>query len=301
MRALLLGIQLFLLAAVPAVAGPGERGEIDAAAMQLSTYQSGTLPVERPVLAALATMERHGTPAEVSLLRDVQTHENRVLANLAERAIQAIRTRQRETQRRSFSATLPGDARLNAAVRQWRSKGLGPTEASCAAYAIAVLGDAALDPHQPDRNLTARELEDRGDIQAALRIHADQAASGQEAGTTALRAYGIDSERLILGLLHSRAAAEPEALETLVRGGESLTVRVLAERVKRPAGSDQATAADALGRMLLTELRRSPLPKADQELARRTLRKAAQRALPEVRVIVREALAQADTTADDRP
>ncbi|MFK7931478.1 MAG: hypothetical protein AB8H79_25085 [Myxococcota bacterium] len=308
MRAFLVGIGVALIASVPALAGPEDSAnavqpadQVDTAAVSLSAYNEGTLPVERPVLAALATLERHGTPAEVSLLQHLQEHENKVLANLAGRAIDAIRTRQRDDQRSEFSRSLTRESRKGTAIRRWRNAGLGPTEAACAAYADAVLGpDAMHSPVDPAQATpSAREFEDRGQVRQALRIHAQRAAAGNESGATALLAYGVDSERLLLGMLHSGWAIEPEALETLVRGGENLTVRVLAERVKRPLGSDQATAADALGRMLSAELRRSPLADADRDLATRTLRKAASVAHPEVRVIVREALAQAD--APDRP
>jgi len=293
-----------LFSSASALAEPNRsasKAQVDSAAVALSTYNEGTLPVERPVLSALATLERHGTPAEVSLLKHLQQHENKVLANLAGRAIDAIRTRQRDDQRSEFSRSLTQESPTGNAVRRWRNAGLGPTEAACAAYADAVLGSEPVHPDVDvvDDALSARELEDRGHVRQALRIHALRAAAGHESGTTALLAYGVDSERLLLGMLHTGSALEPEALETLVRGGENLTVRVLAERVKRPIGSEQATAADALGRMLSAELRRAPLADADRDLATRSLRKAASIAHPEVRVIVREALAQAD--APERP
>lgn len=287
------------------------------AARTLSAYTPGRMPVERPVLEALATLEVYGEPQDVALLRDVLSHESDLLGRLARGAIGTIRERQRRAQRQAFADALQaGSGAQLQAEATWRARGLGPTEAWCAAYADRVLGDQALpltarsdaDPVRllargearaavaalaPDvpAETTIRAFEDAGEVQAALQIHARLAAAGDPTSEQALQDYGIEVERLMLGLLHRDRVHEPETLETLVRRGKGLTVRVLAERVvDPPSASDQATAADALGRMLRTEARPDPLPRAERERIRAALLAASYRATPAVRPIVREAL-----------
>jgi len=295
------------------------------AARVLSVHAPGELPATRSVLGALAVLQVKGGPAEVALLRDVLAHEDPLLADLARRGIADIRTRQRTAQRQAFARSLshPSPQARAANVRRiarWRASGLGPTEARCAAYADRVLGSeplpAALPVHDDpqelldqgraraalgvlDRDPTGsdalriRAHEDAGDVRGAIRLHAHRAAAGDAKSITALEGYGIEVERLVLGLLHSDRIHEPEALETLVRSGQGLTVSVLAERVMDPPSrSDQATAADALGRMLHTR-RPAPLPRAERERIRRTLWTASQHADPEVSDIARDALLDA--------
>jgi hypothetical protein len=108
-------------------------------------------------------------------------------------------------------------------------------------------------------------------------MYATLAAAGDERAKAALDGYGIDTERLLLGLIALPALSEDaqatpaEVLEVLVRHGEELTVTVLAERTQGPAASDRATAADALARMLEGSARPHPLGVALQHDARRAL------------------------------
>ncbi len=295
---------------------------VDQAARLLSVHPPGQMPANPSVLGAIATLQVRGTPADIAVLRDVLAQEEPLLANLAGRAIADIRARQRASQREAFATDLHRvDARQADAIQRaesaWRARGLGPTEARCAAYADRILGDVpAIQglslPDDPERLLergearaavgaltadttpaiAVRAYEDAGDVRSAIRVHALAAVGGDPAATEALESYGIEVERLVLGMLHTDRVHEPEALETLVRKGRGLTVSVLAERVIHPTSqSDLATAADALGRMLHTQLRPDPLPRADRERIRRTLWTASQRGDPALRSIAREALA----------
>lgn len=294
-----------------------------AAARVLSAYVPGRMPVEGPALRAIADLDVYGEPEDIAVLRHVLDHESDVLARMAKDAIGRIRARQRVRQRDAFKAGLSTpDPTLNRALtraeRWWMAGGLGPTEAWCAAYADVILGEAGDEPSLPsilpddpkillargeaasalaatdgstDAQTRVRAFEDAGRVRGAIRIHAEQAASGDAEAIEALESYGIEVERLVLGLLHQDQNRESETLETLVRSGRGLTVRVLAERVvDPPSASDQVTAADALGRMLHTQARRDPLPRADRERIRTALRTASFRAAPAVRPIVREAL-----------
>lgn len=321
MRPGMLALMAFLLGSAPqALAGGApDRPEVvtvddvGGAAALLSRFAPGRMSLEEPVFRALHVLTESGTPSEVSLLGDVARHEQDVIANLARSAIVRIRERQREAQREAWAAPTPST--LREAHRAWRSKGLGPTEASCAAYAETVLGNrpllhesveghpelllaegkaraaiAALTPEDPVL-LAARAHEEAGDVAGALRVLARRAVTGDEEATAALDAYGLDTERLLLGLPHTDEVDDSAALELLVRRGSHLTVQVLAERSKRPSASEQAISADALGRMLIPALRSSPLASRDRELARKTLRRVAMAGAPPVRPIALEALA----------
>jgi hypothetical protein len=316
---------LTLLGTAAGAEAPGDHADsavdwdTDGAAQVLSRYPSGHTPVEAQVLRALSTLEVRGTRRDVSLLRHIAANEQPILAAAARRAIAAVRARQRDAQRVAFAGELPGPVDLDAEARAWRAKGLGPAEASCAAYAHAIVGDpapsgrtpvdgdperlladgqavaavAALDP-AADPSLAARAYEEAGQVRRALRIYAENAVAGDDAAVAALEDYGVDIERLFLGLLRTGQIDDAQALETLVRRGDGWTVRVLAERVKAPAASEQATAADALGRMLIVDLRTQPLRRRAQELARKTLREAAAEGAAPVRPIAAEALRIAD-------
>lgn len=327
MRPVWFGLLVTLLGAHAGAGAPEGRAQPaepvvlapDSAAVVLSRYPPGHMPVEAAVIRAISSLEVRGSRRDVSLLRHIAAHEQPVLATAARRAIAAVRTRQRHAQRVAFADDLRAPIDMAAMIRTWRREGLGPAEAACAAYAHTIVGDAPTadgpsidgDPERlladgkasaavaaldadADPQLAARAFEEAGQIRRALRIHAERAVAGDDDALATLEDYGVDTERLFLGLLRSGEVDDAQALETLVRRGDGWTVRVLAERVKAPAASEQATAADALGRMLIVDLRTRPLQRGARELARKTLREAAMRGAPPVRPIAAEALRVAD-------
>jgi hypothetical protein len=321
-----LRIVLVLSTLLPAIAAASPRGSGDGgppaamatsdterAARLLSRYPAGRMPVDPQVLRAIGTLDVGGDRRDVPVLRSIVEREQPVLARLARHAIGSIRDRQRAAQRSAFD---PDPAAIARAVRAWRDTDLGPAEAACAAYADALLGPAgptrpqaigadpeallergraaeavAFLPTSGDLPLAVRTHEEAGDVPGALRRLARAAAGGDGWALAHLEAYDIDVERLLLGLPHVDEVDGTRTLDTLVRRGGGLTIRVLAERFKFSSGSEQATAADALGRMLLVAHREAPLPRAERQLARQALADAAQTALPPVRPIALEALA----------
>lgn len=299
---------------------------------QLSRYAPGQMPVDPTVINALDQFRADGDPGDVALLRSIARHERSEIADFATRAIAGIRSRQRDDQRDVFARDLPDWPELAAAGTAWQKLGLGEEEAACVAYAHLVLGaqPKAIKP-QPvsggaaeylangsprmallstvgstpaDGLLKAQAHEDLGDLPGALRTYAVLAAAGVPEARQALDGYGIDVERLMLGLLVSARAgeslmpevtdshAEAEVLEMLVRHGGNLTVAVLAERTRNATISEGATAADALARMLDPHFRAEPLPVGVDGEAWRALRLASRSASAPVAEIAQDALAQ---------
>jgi hypothetical protein len=326
-RSLLLALLLPSVAfAAPAAAPAPVKGAIapaiDAAVALLSRYPAGMVPVDPGVMAAILLLGEQGSRDEVSLLRNLVENERDEIRDAAARAIADIRGRQRQSQRAEYAETLPGLPALEEAAQPFLDRGLGHHEALCAAYASFVLGGletittsgsgsgdperllAAGRPHKAlsaamqedskqSRLLAARAREDLGDVAGAVKSYAMLAAGGDADARQALDGFGVDAERLLLGMLSGRPAeghGEAEVLEVLVRHGGALTVSVLSERLDSPVASDRATATDALARMLDPDVRGDTLPMSAQRDARQALAAASQQGPEPVRELASEAL-----------
>ncbi len=311
----------WLLLTALVVTTPAMGGALDTAASALSRYPAGQVPVEVHVITAIATLGEQGGAAERPLLANLARHERSEIRAAAVSALNELRSRMREVQRQDFAATLPSWSDLASEVS---AGGESSSEGHlCAVYALRVMGNkrlAAPTPGagdvehllatgQPHRALAAAAgdqsteaqlqsalaLEEVGQVRAAVRAYAALAASGDVAAGNELNGFGVDTERLLLGLLELEEASpldrnEAQVLEVLVRSGEALTVEVLTERTQSATHSDRATAADALVRMLDENLRSRPLPTAGVQGVRRALRRVSSEGPLEIREIARAGL-----------
>lgn len=268
----------------------------------LSAYPAGGLPDTDEVRAAIERLGIDGDKAEVGLLRSVAEAEAPALRHAALEAIASIRSRSVEAQREAFARTLPDWPELASAPVSPVRRELGREEQACLAYADLLLesdpvvdpspraGDPAAylligqphralmaakaDPTVEGRRMEAKAREEVGDVPGALQQYAELASQGDSAAFAALDRYGVDAERLLLGMLASPQTAQASAvaiLDVLVAEGATLTVDVLAEQTRSPDTLVRLTAADALARMLEGSVRLEPLRDASRLKARQAL------------------------------
>lgn len=226
-------------------------------AVLLSRYEAGEVPATPEVLGAIDRIGAEGAPSDASLLASLVAHESEPTAGTARRALDALRARQRTDQRQRFAATqLPAPSSA------------GGESARCLAYAEALLGTSVPLAEEGGR-ARALALEDAGDVRGAVRQYAALAALGDGEARAELVGFGVDPERLLLGMLRlapdvGAPPTDAKTLDLLVRRGDRLTVAVLAERAAAPTASEAAFAVDALSRMLNPREREVPL-RADAE------------------------------------
>lgn len=293
---------------------------IEAAVELLSRYPMGQVPVEPATMGAIHTIADEGDRADVGVLRSLVEHERAEIRGAAMAAIEVVRARQRAGQRAAYAAGLPTEEELALASIAWRRLGLGKTSARAAAYATLVLGDerrsdpgpragdarrllatgqprkalaalAQTAPTAEDLALLATAREDAGDVRGALQAHTLLALTGAADSEAVLVAYGIAPETLYLGLLvmeRDGPVGDQEAplLEALVRRGGLPAAEVLSERMFTAGGSERASAADALIRML----DRSDLADSTRGRIREALVKAVEEGPPPVRDIAASGL-----------
>jgi hypothetical protein len=325
-------LALLLLSAILSVNGvawAGPRLDQHDAATLLSRYPAGAVPVDPTTITAIQVLGEDGTRQEISLLRNLAEHERDEVRAAAVAAISQIRSRQRSAQRESFARTIPDWADLAEPTETLQALGLGRDEAECAAYAERILGPGPLvlarppeqrakgdpeallaegrpalalavlagDPSPRARRLEATAWEDLGEPRGAIRQYGLLASQGDQEAHSTLDRYGIDPERLLLGMLvrpdlYVSAGTEAELLEVLVRKGGHLTVSVLAERGTHHSASDRAIATDALARMLDPPPSDAPLSPMARRLARQALVRASTDRVESIRAIALEALHQ---------
>ena len=274
----------------------------------LSRYAPGQMPRDPSVAQALHTLHEQGTRDEISLLRNLADNEHTEVAAPAMAAIGAIRDRQVLEQRDAFAATLPNWPDLNQHATPMRKRHqFGREEARCAAYAEIVLGErkvqvapvqgdpwellergkprkalgaATLLPTTAARLAEGRAREELGDISGALQEYAYLAASGNLEARARIDGFGVDYERVLLGILVNPESPLPreegEVLDVLVRTGGDLTVDVLAERARR-VDDTAVRAANALARMLDDGEREAAMAPSSRRFARRALAIVARR------------------------
>ena len=273
------------------------QASIEQAVQLLSRYPTGQIPLEDSAIDAIWQIAAEGGRAEISLLRSVAQYEGPELSETSIAAIQIIRDRQRSEQREAFARTLPNFVDLDHAALPFIAYGMGREEAYCAGYASLVLADYSPEdppwiPGDPemylalgnprkaiaaargDRSLVvAYAREELGDVNGALHDYAWMAADGVNDAHFALDGFGVDAERLLLGLLANPTLDDSRVLRTLVENGDELTVRVLTER-SRQDGSEAVSAVVALGGMLQ---RQRPLGPSSRHGARVALLRASRK------------------------
>ena len=307
---------LAMLASTPVWAADDEVR--DAVAL-LSRYPAGQVPVEAATMSAIELLGERGSRVDVGVLRSLAEHERSDVSARALAAIDKVRHRQREAQQLSFRAGLPTSRELEQASRPWRQVGMSVASSRVAAYASWVLGDEATgrpsvagdarrylatgrprkalaalaseSPSTEELRLLALAREDAGAPQQALQAYTLLALAGDAAAESVIAGYGVDSERLFLGLLVMERAGpvgdeEARLLEALVRSGGARSVDVLIERMFTAGGSERASAADTLIRML----GRSPLDKTLEDRIRAGLVRAVREGPAPVRDIAASGL-----------
>ncbi|MBT3224494.1 MAG: hypothetical protein HN348_35960, partial [Proteobacteria bacterium] len=122
-----------------------------------------------------------------------------------------------------------------------------------------------------DRSLiVAHAREELGDVHGALHDYVWMAVEGVDDAHGALDGFGVDAERLLLGLLADPTLDDGRGLTTLVEHGDELTVWVLTERSQQE-DSEAIEAIVALGNMLKRE---KPLRPSSRHEARVALHRA---------------------------
>jgi hypothetical protein len=294
--------------------------EVLGAVERLSRYPAGQVPVEPSTMGAITVIAEQGTRSEVGLLRSLVEQERKEVRDHAVRAIESLRQRQRQRQRARYVMELPSETELRRLARPWARSGLGPTSARAIAYATRILGEDPVSPPglgdgdarqllaagQPRRalsvlgaegqgqeelRLVARAREDAGDVRGALQAYTTGALAGDAEAEATLAEFGVEDEWLYLGLLIADVpgpVGEQDAplLEALVRLGGQPTVEVLSEQMFRGGGSERASAADALVR-LMEGPRTSPVTRDEIRSALSTARREGS---PPVREIAAAAL-----------
>ena len=301
-------------------AGPVSLSE---AATLISRYPAGQLAETDSVRDALHVIGKEGTRREIGLLQQVILLESHASQLLALHAVREIRTRQITQQRAAFRAAMSEWVQDHGTMNP--TNGAGPKEDECIAYAHWLVSQwptvvttpntgnarlmlqqgrtkaalsAVLDKEGHEaRMLEGQIREELGDVYGALAVYTNEFADGHLEAGQKLESYGVQPERLLLGLLSSDTrvqylADDTSIIETLVRQGGTLTVRVLAERTKHPVPSEQTVAVDALGRMLANTQRRVPLSNTGRRVAHEALLSASRHRLEPIRRIALEALNQ---------
>lgn len=299
-----------------------DHDDVAEAVKLLSRYPTGSVPVEDVTLNAVALLGANGTKGDVSLLANLVDHERPEIARAAKDAIRSVRERQVSGQRAQFATDLAAQPTTASKTPAKSSKTFGPKSSECAAYSDALVstpvapppvglrGDprellaegkpllalaaVADEPAQEAQLLEARALEELGDVKGAVATYAELAVDGNGEAREALAHYGVDAERLLLGMLlkpeNSLNANDAKVLSVLIRSGSGLTVEVLAERTLSPLQSDQLVAADALVQMLDGSGRSTPLSAASSKRARGALRALLKGTHAAVRALAAEAL-----------
>jgi hypothetical protein len=239
--------------------------QADQSAALLSRFPSGHVPATEPVMAAIAALGASGSREHLSLLSSLAEREEPEIQQAAQLAIAELNQRTVDTTRRIFSANnIPSDSAIDHWVRAHESElarpngsKLGREDSRMVAYAAIVLDGIknAQVPTADDDQAEAHARELQTDAIPALVHYARGAADGQQDSFDAIRAFGVDPERLLLGMSASPkselvARVEPTAVEVLVREGSAPTIAVLMERAQSGDTAEKVVALDALGRML---------------------------------------------------
>jgi len=320
-----IGICVILMCCPRAWATDEDQEAIEQSVRLLSHYPAGTLPVDPTVMLALHTLQRHANSSEISLLRQLAQTESNDIRAAARDAMTAIRSRQRAQRRVEFGNRLSDSSAVQGLHRQGHSQHARPEETACVEYAAHVIGswspkqsispkkghaqtllaDGRLRdalaavlarPGHDARMLEATILEDLGETHSAVRLYALEFGAGYADARVALEGFGVDPERLLLGLLGTLETPqliriEAEMLDTLVRQGNALTVSVLVERMeKHPTFSERATATDALARMLDPAIRKEPLSTTGTKRVKQALYRVSGQDFEPTRSIALEAL-----------
>ena len=191
---------LTLLVSTPSAAGP--QADVDEAAALLSRFEPGAMPRAVSVMGALSELGSFGSAEHLPLLNSLAAEEQEVIQTHARAAIERISQRERDHMRRRYQQ--PG----NEAVTDWLSRHepvgpegerLGRNERHMVAYTALVLaGDDR--PVDQDWRDNGEVLESQGHAQEAIQLYVTAALRGESDAYARLTAFGLDTERLMLGV-----------------------------------------------------------------------------------------------------
>jgi hypothetical protein len=243
-----------LLALSPSARASPQAGTDNAAAL-LSRFEPGAMPKATGVVSALNSLADFGSAEHLPLLNSLASEEQYAIQVHARAAIKLIAQRERQANRNSYQR--PGHKAVTVWLSQHEPVGpagerLGRNERHAVAYTALVLAESIGPSTLQWRDLGER-LELEGRHQEAIRLYVTAALRGEDEAFANLTAFGLDTERLMLGVytaLPSDHSAKPLLLSWLVREGGITAVRVFAERIGRSEAIERATTLDALSKMI---------------------------------------------------
>jgi hypothetical protein len=304
-RAFLL-LLLMLTSSTDAVAAGTTTGptatQVNQAASLLSRYPPGRVPLDGAVFDAIDLLSREGTAGDGVLLRSLAIDEPGPIGRAASQAADEVAERTGRASRLEYADRLPSDAAIDAwidshssALNQARPGPLGRSERQVVAYASLLLAGAS-SSSDDDPMESARAHERAGRPPSAVAAFAAAAALGEDGALSALAAYGVDAERLLLGMTSPAAgelglpALNPAAVAVLVEVGSVRTVAVLVERARSPDPAIRSVAVGTLGLLVAAQ----SLPPGATLAANQCIDAAASDTQPAVRRAAEAALARRD-------
>lgn len=235
----------------------------------ISRFPPGHLPDTDAVFEALDELAELGTADDAPLLRSVVEKEDGGVQRAALQALAAIEGRERAALREGFSNKIPGDREIDAwiaARAKSPSARLGHAEQQMVAYSALVLGEAiaqgapaALEPvaqsdlSQLREQASAAERTRKPALAVSLYVLA--MVSGDDQARQDLVEFGVDPDRLVLGMTSAAAPPEmprieAESVGVVVQGGQDETLAALLERARGSARIQRVMALDNLAGLL---------------------------------------------------
>ena len=246
-------LQLIIAVSTPALAGT--HTNVDDAAALLSRFEPGAMPRAVSVVGALHDLGSFGSAEHLPLLNSLAAEEHHTIQTYARAAIEQIAQRERQIVRSRYQS--PG----NEAVTNWLSRHepvgpegerLGRNERHMVAYTALVLAEA-IGPATDQWRKVGADLEAQGRQQDAIRLYVTAALLGEPDAYSRLDAFGLDTERLMLGVytpLPKQHDARIPLQAWLIEEGGIATVRVFAERVGRSDATERGLTLAALSAMI---------------------------------------------------
>jgi hypothetical protein len=235
----------------------------------ISRFPPGHLPDTDAVFGALKELAEFGTADDAPLLRSVVEKEDGGVQRAAVQALAAIEVRERSALRDGFSRKIPGEKEIDswiAARAKAPSARLGHAEQQMVAYSALVLAEAivqgtpeALEPVAqaalPQLREQAKAAERTNKPALAVSLYVLAMVSGDEQARGDLVEFGVDPDRLVLGMTSAGTPPgvpriEAESVGAVVRSGEAETLTALLERARGSARIQRVMALDNLAGLL---------------------------------------------------
>lgn len=244
---------LFFVLTPTAFAGPP--ADVDNAAALLSRFEPGTMPQAVGVISALNDLATSGSAEHLPLLNSLAADEQLNIQTHAKTAISLIAQRERRIHRSSYQQ--PGNGEVTTWLSRHEPVGpagerLGRNERHMVAYSALVLAES-IGPVTEAWRSVGEKLEIDGRQREAIRLYVTAALHGESEAYTLLDAFGLDTERLMLGVYTALPANHPARVPLqawLIQEGGLPTVRIFAERITRTDAAEREVSLAALGRMI---------------------------------------------------